>query len=52
MTNKHEEEKQSPKTLNEALMVISYHTGMFALKVAAIIAAWVVVVELIKSWIM
>lgn len=53
MTNKNDdEEKRPPETLNEVLMVIVYHTGMFALKVAAIIAAWVVVVELLKSWIM
>jgi hypothetical protein len=53
MTNKHdEEEKRPPETLNEALIVIAYHTGMFAFKVAAIIVAWVVAVELLKSWIM
>ena len=52
MSNKKDDNERVPETLNEALMVIVYHTGMFALKVAAIIAAWVVVVELIKSWIM
>lgn len=53
MNNKNDDkEGRPPETLNEALMFLAYHTGMFALKIAAIIAVWVMLVEFLRSLMM
>lgn len=53
MNNKNDDkEGRLPETLNEALMFLAYHTGMFALKIAVIIAVWVMLVDFLRSLIM
>jgi len=53
MNNKHgDEEDRLPKTLNEALMFLTYHAGMFALKVAAIVAVWVILADFLRNLMM
>jgi len=53
MTNKHDDkEGRQPETLNEALVFLAYHTGMFTLKVAAIVAVWVILVDFLRNLMM
>jgi hypothetical protein len=52
MSNKKDDNERVPETLGEALMVISYHVGVFFFKVSLIVVGWLVAVELLREWMM
>lgn len=51
MNNEKEpQEPKEPETLEEALMVITYHAGVFFFKIALIVFLWIVIAETLRSW--
>lgn len=51
MNEQKDQEPKEPETLEEALMVIAYHSGIFFFKIALIVFLWVVIAESLRSWI-
>lgn len=45
-----EQEPNTPQTLEEALWVITYYSGVFILKCLLIIVAWVGIVHYLEQW--
>lgn len=54
MNNKNDEEQEPrmPETLEEALMVIVYHSGVFFFKVALIVFLWIVIADFLRNALM
>jgi hypothetical protein len=45
-----EKEPKVPETLEEALMLISCHLGVFVFKCTAIVVAWLIIAQLLEQW--
>lgn len=45
-------EPKKPETLEEALMMIAYHSGVFFFKIALIVFLWVWIAETLRKWMM
>lgn len=52
MNEQKDQEPKEPETLEEALMIIAYHSGVFFFKIALIVFLWVVVADVLKNWLM
>lgn len=47
-----EDKNRGPQTLEEALLVIVYHSGVFAFKISLIVFLWIAVSEALRKWLM